>query len=239
MVGSPTFHPRLLKNLPAADVLRVKIQSTGGHYRFADEIIKILRAFPGEVHIDVVCAGSAAAIVAAVGDRRRIHSDGWFTLHGMWGVAFGTIAQIRATADQFRECEEEQIAIFEHAGVPRETVEELLATERPLSAQEAVELGFCHSVIDAPGYAPRFPSLDAAELCQRRFDAIVRADYAAAEQAVSRGLLQRALDYIKRSGTRLTGVPGQPWECSRCQRENFGPVRAKGCVYCQPLSRDG
>lgn len=138
---------RALKEHEGARV-RVCINSYGGEVFAGHAIYSQLRRHKGGVDtvIDGIAA-SAASIVAMAGDKISMGKGTMMMVHNPWTVAVGEADDMRKTADVLDRVRDNLIAIYEErTGLPREQLQQLLADETWMTAEQAVELGFAHEV---------------------------------------------------------------------------------------------
>lgn len=128
--------------------VRVCINSYGGEVFAGHAIYSQLRRHKGgcDTVVDGIAA-SAASVVAMAGDKITMGSGTMMMVHNPWTVAIGEADDMRKTADVLDRIRDSLIAIYEErTGLPRATLQNLLADETWMTAEEAVELGFAHEV---------------------------------------------------------------------------------------------
>lgn len=142
----------------SAKTLNVKINSPGGSVWDGWAIFNSLRAwkFGGMgceivVHIDG-CAGSIASLIAMAGDRIIMPVASQIFVHNPWMFASGNAKQFENLAHELRDMETTMCRVYmERTGQDESTIRELMngvVDGTFLSAERALELGFCTEVLE-------------------------------------------------------------------------------------------
>ena len=79
-VGSESFSIRQVTDIPDGPI-KIIIDSPGGCFISGLAIFHSLREHPSLIEVEIIRAGSAAALVALAGQKRLIHGDGYFFVH--------------------------------------------------------------------------------------------------------------------------------------------------------------
>jgi ATP-dependent Clp protease protease subunit len=93
-------------------------------------------------------AGSAASIILASGDKRRIHSSAWVLVHEDTGSLEGTVTEMEKQLRHMRRLEQQWAAIM--GGLTKTTAahwEAIQATSKTLNAKECLKLGLVDEVV--------------------------------------------------------------------------------------------
>jgi hypothetical protein len=119
----------------------------------------------------MACAPAPTAITLAC-DSVEIVDGGFYMIHNAWTCAMGNAADLRATADVLDKVDAVIVAGYmARTKLPEAEVRALMAAETWFTAQEAVERGFCDSVMAIPvggkRAGPRARRLQPLGLCQR------------------------------------------------------------------------
>ena len=136
--------------------LDVHINSVGGNVYEGIAICNALKNYENDVtiYIDGIAA-SIASVIACASDDVRINSGATLMIHGVSGGFWkhGTAEEIKDAADRYiaamQSCKESIIDIYEgKTGMSRDDLSALMSTDSYLSAQEAVDKGFCNEILN-------------------------------------------------------------------------------------------
>jgi ATP-dependent protease ClpP protease subunit len=134
---------RLAEIGPDATEIKVPICSDGGSVSQGVAIANALRRHPAKIHTICESAYSIAGLIFCAGDRRSMREGGVLHLHGPHSVTQGNIHDHQSSV---RELELATNAMADrYSQVSTESRESIIAqfsTDRFLSADEAVELGY-------------------------------------------------------------------------------------------------
>lgn len=265
LVGGPDFNLALVNaaiKQAKGRSLRLQIASEGGHAAEALAIYNTLRAYRGEVIVEVEWAGSAGSLVAMAADRRAICVNGWFCVHQTWAITWGTPAEIRAAAEVFAATEQRCLEAYMRCGLPEADVRQLMQEARPMNPEAAVAQGFCGEVLptecDAPE-TPKYQSENHASLAKikgtidqaspenmrRLLEDQPREDAEAVLSAAAlyRHILANTFERLRRAitggrvATKRTGELGIRWRCPSCEKWSYTspaitPDRPQPCPFC-------
>jgi ATP-dependent Clp endopeptidase proteolytic subunit ClpP len=128
----------------------VRINSPGGDVSEGFAVYDFLNTLgkPVYTQIDGLCA-SIATVIALAGEERKIMPHSEFMIHNPWGMEMGDADRFESYAEQLRNAEAKIASLY--ASKTGKTAEEMLAMmkeERWMSADEAIELGFCTEKIE-------------------------------------------------------------------------------------------
>jgi HK97 family phage major capsid protein/ATP-dependent Clp endopeptidase proteolytic subunit ClpP len=130
----------------------LRVNSPGGDVFEGSAIYDLLSQSetPVDVIVDGICA-SAAFTVTMAGRKIAIGEAGMMMLHNARGGAFGEADDMRHTAEILEKINAQMAGIYaKRSGKSVEDVVALMNAETWLNPQEAVEMGFADSVIEAP-----------------------------------------------------------------------------------------
>lgn len=136
--------------------LDVHINSVGGNVYEGIAICNALKNYENDVtiYIDGIAA-SIASVIACASDDVRINNGATLMIHGVSGGFWkhGTAEEIKDAADRYiaamDSCKESIIDIYEgKTGMSRDDLSALMSTDSYLSAQEAVDKGFCNEILN-------------------------------------------------------------------------------------------
>lgn len=133
-----------------AKALSVEINSPGGDVFAGLAMYNALKSSGKDITVKVMgVAASAASLVAMAGDKIVMPKNTFMMVHNPWGVVVGNADELRETADTL-----DKIGIglrdtyVAKTGQKPEKIDELLAKDTWLTADEAKELGFATEVVD-------------------------------------------------------------------------------------------
>lgn len=153
-VGGPDFNQVQLQRLlddAAGTQIQVVIASHGGCSATGLLVAALLRDC-SDVSIVIKFAGSAAVAPALAASRRAILAGGSLLFHRAWHCAVGTCEDLGLTSKRLRDLDLVDAKIYAQAsGQPVEFILELMSRSAVLDANQALEMGFVHSIVDAPG----------------------------------------------------------------------------------------
>lgn len=139
-----------LKALGQIKTLNIYINSPGGSVFDGVGIFNVLKRHRAEkiVTIDGIAA-SIASVIAMAGDEIRIATNGMFMVHDPWAMAIGSAADMRKMADSLDKVRDAILTTYEdRTTTDRETLQQWMADETWMSAQEAVDAGFADSIVE-------------------------------------------------------------------------------------------
>lgn len=134
-----------LVSLAAGTRLNVRINSPGGDVFEARAISTAIKNFKGPktVYIDGLAA-SAATTIALAGDSVEIAEGSFFMIHNAWTLAMGDKNSLLETAALLDKVDAAIAADYsKKTGKDNAAIAELMNAETWLSAQDAVDQGFC------------------------------------------------------------------------------------------------
>jgi ATP-dependent protease ClpP protease subunit len=133
-----------LGDAPEVDVV---VNCMGGPTSPALELYDMLRERETRVHI--VNGLSSGAVIALAGRTRTIERGGTILVHGAQMAVLGGATALQLALDQVNPCNERLVEILcERTGQPRSVAEEWLRRDTYFSAEQALEAGLVHEVIE-------------------------------------------------------------------------------------------
>lgn len=134
------------------DVINCYINSYGGEVAEGLAIYNALKRHKAKVR--TYCDGfacSAASVVFMAGDERIMSASSMLMIHNAWMWAAGDANELRKQADDLEKINEaSNNAYLEHINISKEQLQEMLDKETWLTAQEALDMGFCTTVVNDP-----------------------------------------------------------------------------------------
>ena len=144
----------LVKEIEGLDVyvIHCYINSYGGEVAEGLAIYNALKRHKAKVK--TYCDGfacSAASVVFMAGDERIMSASSMLMIHNAWMWAAGDANELRKQADDLEKINEaSNNAYLEHINISKEQLQEMLDKETWLTAQEALDMGFCTTVVNDP-----------------------------------------------------------------------------------------
>jgi ATP-dependent Clp endopeptidase proteolytic subunit ClpP len=138
-----------LQGLTEADVLTVKIDSPGGDTVAGLAMHDLLKTLPCKTEAVVLglCASAATFVACGCQSIAMLPSATWM-IHYPAGGLYGTVQEIEAQLEHFRNLENTVVAIYAaHTGRSEEEVREELRTEKFYNASTALAKGWVNSIV--------------------------------------------------------------------------------------------
>lgn len=128
----------------------LRINSSGGDVFAAQAMYTLLKAYTGDitVYIDGIAA-SAATVVACAGDRVVMPNNAMYMIHNPSAMLFGGYQadKLNALAAQLASVRDTIVNVYvDKCNVKRDEIENMMAAETWLTAEEAKNYGFVDSV---------------------------------------------------------------------------------------------
>jgi ATP-dependent Clp protease protease subunit len=138
-----------LKNLKGKNI-NVHINSGGGDVFESIAIGNLLKQHDGKVNIVIDgLAGSGASVVAMAGEKITMFPNSMMMIHKAWTFAMGNANELRKTADDLDKIDSAVKASYQNRFVgTNEELEDLIAEESWLTAEECLAFGFCDEIIE-------------------------------------------------------------------------------------------
>lgn len=140
-----------LEALGDIEVLDVYINSPGGSVFQGQAIYSILKRFAEKAEVNVYVDGLAASIasVIAMAGRVVMPRNAMMMVHDPWSVAVGNAADLRKEADALDKIRVSLVeAYMSKVSITEDKLDELLAAETWLTAQECFDMGFCDELVE-------------------------------------------------------------------------------------------
>ena len=138
-----------LKNLKGKNI-NVHINSGGGDVFESIAIGNLLKQHDGKVNIVIDgLAGSGASVVAMAGEKISMFPNSMMMIHKAWTLALGNADELRKTANDLDKIDSAVKASYKNRFVgTEEELNDLIAEESWLTAEECLAFGFCDEVIE-------------------------------------------------------------------------------------------
>lgn len=155
------------KSLSGAKPVALRINSPGGSVSDALAIYDALRSHKGTVTARVDgLAASAATLIMLAADEVVMAKHALLMVHDPWAMAVGTAGDMRKMGTTLDKHRAEMVALYaERTGKSRAVIEDVMAAETWMNAEEAVEAGFAARIDDGDA---RKPHMTAAALAYLR-----------------------------------------------------------------------
>ncbi|WP_025728406.1 head maturation protease, ClpP-related [Atopobacter phocae] len=140
--------PKDIINELDGDDIKITVNSYGGLVNAGVEIYTALKAYEGNVTIDVVTAGSAASVIAMAGDTVRMSPAGQLMIHNVWTQATGDHNEMDHTSQVLKQANHALANAYQlKTGRTHEEIIQWMDEETWITAKQAVELGFADEVL--------------------------------------------------------------------------------------------
>lgn len=154
------------KSLSGAKPVALRINSPGGSVSDALAIYDALSSHKGTVTARVDgLAASAATLIMLAADEVVMAKHALLMVHDPWAMAVGTAGDMRKMGTTLDKHRTEMVALYaERTGKSRAVIEDVMAAETWMNAEEAVEAGFATRVDDADASKPHLTAAALAYL---------------------------------------------------------------------------
>lgn len=134
------------------DAIDLHINSPGGSVFDGTAIYNSLKAHKANVIVTVDgIAASIASVIVMAGDTVRMPENAMLMIHDPYGMAVGSSSVMRKAADTLEKIKDGIVSIYANkTKKDRAEIQQMMADETWISANEAVELGFADVVVDRP-----------------------------------------------------------------------------------------
>jgi ATP-dependent Clp protease, protease subunit len=131
-----------------ASTIRIKLSSGGGDAFEGIEIYNYLKDLKAHIVVEVTAiAASAASIIAMGADEVIMRTGSTMMIHEASTFAYGTKADIQKTMNALEAIDQSIVDIYtQRTGLSSEEIENMIAAETWLTADEALEKGFATSI---------------------------------------------------------------------------------------------
>lgn len=133
---------------PSSDV-EVDIASNGGDVFAASEIYTLLKAYQGNVTVNIQgLAASAASVISMAGDKVNISPTAQIMIHKAWSQPAGNADDLNHEADILNGIDQSIASAYEaKTGMKQSDLLQLMSNETWLTAQDAVDKGFADEIM--------------------------------------------------------------------------------------------
>ncbi|EOL42004.1 hypothetical protein RV11_GL003499 [Enterococcus phoeniculicola] len=146
----------VLNQLPETNEnVEITINSGGGLVDQGNEIYTALRAYQGNVTVNVIWAGSAASIIAMGANKVAISPVGQMMIHNVSGGGVGDYHDMDKLSEILLKANQSLAnAYVAKTGKPKDEVLKLMDEETWLTAEEALEKGFVDEIMFENNHKP-------------------------------------------------------------------------------------
>lgn len=137
-----------LDSLGDIQTLNIYINSNGGDVFAGQAIYSMLKRHSAtkNVYIDGLAA-SIASLIAMAGDKIIMPANSMIMIHNPWTIAMGNSNDFRKLADDMDKIRESMLSVYESkTGMKQEDIIPLLDSETWMTAQDALDSGFCDEI---------------------------------------------------------------------------------------------
>lgn len=137
-----------LDSLGDIQTLNIFINSNGGDVFAGQAIYSMLKRHSAtkNVYIDGLAA-SIASLIAMAGDKIIMPANAMIMIHNPWTIAMGNSNDFRKLAADMDKIRESMLSVYESkTGMKQEDIIPLLDNETWMTAQDALESGFCDEI---------------------------------------------------------------------------------------------
>lgn len=150
-LGYDTVSPNQVENtLNSIDggSIEVDINSDGGSVFAASEIYSMLKAYPGNVVVNIQgLAASAASVIAMAGDEINMSPTSQMMIHKASTVSMGNADDFAHDSKMLDTTDQSIVNAYEaKTGMNRNDILKLMSDETWMTAQEAVDKGFADNI---------------------------------------------------------------------------------------------
>lgn len=130
--------------------INVHINSGGGDVFESIAIGNLLKQHDGKVNVTIDgLAGSGASVVAMAGEKITMFPNSMMMIHKAWTLALGNADELRKIANDLDKIDSAVKASYQNRFIGTdEELEDLIAEESWLTAEECVAFGFCDEIIE-------------------------------------------------------------------------------------------
>lgn len=142
--------------------LDIYINSPGGDVFAGQAIYTMLNRHKAykTVYIDGLAA-SIASVVAMAGDKVVMPKNAMMMIHKAWSIMMGNSTDMRKIADDMDKMEESIVAVYQaKTGLETDKINEIMAAETWLTAEDALSYGFIDEIEKAVNMAAKVKDTD-------------------------------------------------------------------------------
>lgn len=128
--------------------INIWINSPGGDCVAAAQIYNMIKAYKGEVTVQIDgIAASAASVIAMAGDKVRMSPVSTMFIHDPLTMAMGNAQEMEKTIRMLNGFKESIVNAYEaKTGLARTKIADMMTAETLMDATQAKELGFCDEI---------------------------------------------------------------------------------------------
>ncbi|HEY3308540.1 MAG TPA: head maturation protease, ClpP-related [Desulfuromonadaceae bacterium] len=139
-------------------IINLRINSPGGCVFDGITIHNALKQHPSKVHVQVDgLAASIASVIAMAGDQVRMAKNSFMMIHNAWALTAGNAGDMRKLADTLDKIDGTLVNTYhDKTGRTEQDIKSMMAAETWMTADEAMQKGFCDFVGDPAEIKARF-----------------------------------------------------------------------------------
>ncbi len=132
------------------DTIIVKVNSLGGSVFDGIAIHNQLKSHSAKIIMIVEgVAASIASVIVMAADEIRMPSNSMMMIHDPWTCACGSSDEMRQAAEALDKIKDSIVISYERSGLSRNDIADLMSRETWFTAEDALEQGFCDTVVDS------------------------------------------------------------------------------------------
>jgi ATP-dependent protease ClpP protease subunit len=132
----------------AGDDVVIEINSPGGVCVYGYEMYKAVKEYEGRVTVHVICAMSAATIIACAADETLMSDAAIFMIHNARSSADGDYRDMYMEGQALEEINEGIINVYmKKTKLGRDEIQALMDSDTYMAPRKAIELGFADGYI--------------------------------------------------------------------------------------------
>lgn len=146
---SPSGVADVLNDGDGNEDVEVDVASNGGDVFAASEIYTMLKAYQGNVTINIQgLAASAASVISMAGDQVNISPTAQIMIHKAWSQPAGNADDLEHEASILNGIDQSIASAYEaKTGMKQSDLLQLMSNETWLTAQDAVDKGFADEIM--------------------------------------------------------------------------------------------
>jgi ATP-dependent Clp protease, protease subunit len=211
-----------LDSLGDIQTLNIYINSDGGDVFAGQAIYSMLKRHPAtkNIYIDGLAA-SIASLIAMAGDKIIMPANAMMMVHRAWTVAMGNANDFRKMAEDMDKIDESIVTVYEaKTGMKQEDIISLLDAETWLTAQDALDNGFCDEIEEEKQVAASlkgdFLNVNGVDMDLKRF-----------KNAPKLGFIPKALDETVQDDASTNEDPTEEYKENEIPAEQVEPIEYK------------
>ncbi|MDV7758252.1 head maturation protease, ClpP-related [Liquorilactobacillus mali] len=146
---SPSGVADILNDGDGNEDVEVDVASNGGDVFAASEIYTMLKAYQGNVTVNIQgLAASAASVISMAGDKVNISPTAQIMIHKAWSQPAGNADDLEHEANILNGIDQSIASAYEaKTGMKQSDLLQLMSNETWLTAQDAVDKGFADEIM--------------------------------------------------------------------------------------------